>query len=231
MEKIKHDENRRILRIKYVHGIILAIFLSLAPQSIHGAIIFSDTRERVDKSQMMLMFREAKLIYDSVSLKKPDGHLYYIMYFKNDLIMFANGFFDVFIWQNSTWKQISQNRKGGYNYGSRNFVWNNRIFSYGGYGYWKNHGDLIEFDINTGVWHKINLDKPLPFGPSYSTETGFKILSDMCYVVNLSTHSVTNYPINFPVQFDIDILQISIKPESANWTWLIQGGENLLFTI
>jgi len=227
MEKTKADKNKGVCSLKNISYIVLPIFLLSASQQLSGAIIFSDTKGQMGKTELMLMFREAHQIYRSSFSRKLDGSYYHIIHAKNDLFMFKSGFFEVYHWQNSKWKLISQNRKGGYNYGSRNFAWNGRIFSYGGYGYWVNHGDLIEFDTNSGTWNKIELNKTLPTGPSYVTEYGFNVLSDSCYEVHLANKTVHVYPIDLPMDFNIGELWSSAKSESSNWTWLLQGGENL----
>jgi hypothetical protein len=213
--------------VKYFCGFILIITVCFSAETVYGQIVFSDTREQTEKEEMMQMFREAQLISDTFYMRKLDNHLFDILYVNDELLMLADGYFEVFQWQKDTWKQISKSRKGGYNYGGKKFVWNNRIFSYGGYGYWTQHGDLLEFNLKSGNWEKIELPKLIPLGPSYKTDSGFRVLSDTCYEVDILHKTVKTYPVDFPIKITMGNFQAGFKPESSRWSCLLQGAENL----
>jgi len=207
--------------------ILLFITLILSSESA-GQIIFHDTKGHIEKKQMLAMFQEAKYISDSLKRIKNDAYLLDIMYRGKDIILFINGFFDVYQWKNNTWQQKNKPRKGGFNFGGKKFIWNNRIFSFGGYGYWTRHGDLIEFDMKKGDWHKVELNGTLPIGIMYTTSKGFRVLSDACYEVNMHTRTFKKFPLELPFNIDTENIYYGIKLETAHWAYLLQGGNNIV---
>jgi hypothetical protein len=62
----------------------------------------------------------------------------------------------------------------GYNYGAIHFTWNNQLYSFGGYGFWRQNGHLRRY-ANSNEWILENIEKevstvltPILFDPSKS---------------------------------------------------------------
>jgi hypothetical protein len=204
------------------------IFLVFFSPILNGQIIFQDTKEETSQEETIRMFQMALPIWDTIEHRYGDNYRLDILYAGDDVIMVCDGFFDVFLWQNSGWKRLNKARKGGYNFGGKHFVWNNRIFSFGGYGYWRQHADLLEFNLNNGEWKILSLPENIPFAPLYTTSDGFKVISDNCYDVNLKQLSVKKYPIGFNSEILIKDLFKLHKMHSSKWDFLVAGVQNLL---
>jgi hypothetical protein len=58
----------------------------------------------------------------------------------------------------------------GYNYGAYNFVYNDTIFSLGGYGFWAFNGMLRYFNDNSKSWGIINANKIIPLRLWYNAQ-------------------------------------------------------------
>lgn len=208
--------------------IYVFLFISISEFSLHGQIVFQDTKEQTSREEMGLMFRKALLVADTLEKKYTEHYHMDIMYYGDDLIMFCDGHFDVFLWQDSTWKRLNKERKGGYNFGSKYFIWKNRIFSFGGYGYWNHHANLIEFSPRTGEWNLLKLPKKLPFAPSHVTDNGLRILSDTCYELDIQNNTITTCVQSFPSKLITKDLYKLSKMESAKWDFLLLKWQNLV---
>jgi hypothetical protein len=219
-------DNIYVTYYKYIKYVFLFIIISKFPLS--GQIIFQDANEQTDSQEMGLMFRKALLIADTLEKKYKKHYRMDIMYYGKDLIMFCDGHFDVFLWQDSIWKRLSKERKGGYNFGGKYFIWNNRIFSFGGYGYWHHHANLIEFSPRTGEWNLIELPQKLPCAPSHVTDYGLRILSDTCYQLDIQNNTIRTCPQSFSSKLIIKDLYKLSKMESAKWDFLLMKWQNLL---
>lgn len=214
---------------KYVFGCFLFLMACQSPGLVYGQIVFSDTREEIEKEEMMQMFRKAKLISDTFYVKREDLYLLDIIYLGEDLYLFVNGYLDVYKWEYGNWKKLSLERKGGYNFGSKKFEWNNRIFSFGGYGFWRHHGELIEFDPESGIWKIIKLPVKLPNTPMYTTDFGFRIIGDTCYDVLIDKKTVKKIKVEFPIDIWSKDTYYGSKPESNLWAVLLLGGQKLFY--
>ena len=201
----------------------------LLPNIVSSQIIFQDIHGKMSRQEMMMMFKEALIISDSLEDTRKDAYMMQILYRGKDLLLFNHGFFDVYQWQKNHWKALNTEKRGGYNYGAKKFIWNNRIFSFGGYGYWQHHGDLIEFDPSSGTWKKLNLSEALPLGPAMINGDVLRIISDTCFDVNLHTLQVNKYPIESLSKTEKSLVAKGIKTESRLWDFFALGKYNFLF--
>jgi hypothetical protein len=109
------------------------------------------------------MFTEAKKIYFSKISNSVNADLH-ILEIKDEKYLLFSGYLDVYHWENAHWVNIYNGNLSGYNFGSKKFVSNNKIYSYGGYGFWNLHGELIVFDIEKGDWDIMPCTRKLPGG-------------------------------------------------------------------
>lgn len=68
------------------------------------------------------------------------------------LFFMLSGFSYLWEWQNDRFVNRYANQFHGYNFGAYKFVHNNRIYSYGGTGFWQYHPFLIYFDDLKREW-------------------------------------------------------------------------------
>mgnify|MGYP000900318288 CR=1 FL=1 len=66
--------------------------------------------------------------------------------------LLLDGRFDVYEWSGSGWINLYKGVHHGYNYFSKKIVFKDEIYSFGGYGFWRTHGDLIKFDKYNHEW-------------------------------------------------------------------------------
>lgn len=89
---------------------------------------------------------------------------YTILPLQGDIYALRNGFFDVLIWNDTSWVNMYRGHYFGYNFGAKTFTYKNEIYSLGGYGYWQTHSNLLQFDRELGTWKMIStINKPLNY--------------------------------------------------------------------
>lgn len=127
---------------------------------------FSDS---IELQKLYKATLEISKTYDNAQIP---SELFSILEIKGKKYLLSDGKFDVFVWQNDRWNNLYKGKFYGYNYGSKKFVFKNELYSFGGYGYWKEHGSLIKFMFNNGSWEPVQLGMDLPNIKCYVTESG-----------------------------------------------------------
>ncbi len=61
----------------------------------------------------------------------------------------------------SVFKRLDHTVNLNYNINCKNFIYNNEIFSYGGYGFWKSNGHLRKYNFQDSEWDIIPLNKEI----------------------------------------------------------------------
>jgi hypothetical protein len=69
--------------------------------------------------------------------------------------LFPDGLFDVYVWREDSWHNLYFGNFLGYNFGAKKFVADGTFYSFGGYGYWNTHGQLIAFDRAHHEWELV----------------------------------------------------------------------------
>lgn len=86
---------------------------------------------------------------------------YTIIPHKGHVYALREGYFDVFIWNDSIWENLYTSYYHGYNFGNLFYVKNDTFFSMGSYGYYLAHSNLLQFDNKIGSWDMdITKNKP-----------------------------------------------------------------------
>ena len=76
--------------------------------------------------------------------------------------------------------QVDKTTYWGYNYNCAAFVYNQNIYSFGGYGYWRTNGFLRKYNWVSNEWDLVPVNKEVPFANNE----------------NLWSFAFTNYPKN-----------------------------------
>ncbi len=85
------------------------------------------------------------------------------LWYKNNLHFQIEGTGKVYkILTENKIKRIDSTNFDGYNFGAFNFVYNDTLFSLGGYGYWNYNGSLRFFEEKTGEWNIIPTNITVP---------------------------------------------------------------------
>jgi hypothetical protein len=154
-------------------AIVIALLLG-TPLFVFGQWVFTDTGKETSLEEIKKMFTEAKKIYFSKISNSVNADLH-ILEIKDEKYLLFTGYLDVYHWENAHWVNIYNGNLSGYNFGSKKFVSNNKIYSYGGYGFWNLHGELIVFDNEKGDWDIMSCTRKLPGGIGILQEDNQKI--------------------------------------------------------
>ena len=125
-----------------------------------------------DSIELRKLYKATLEISRSYDNAQMPSDLYTILEVKEKKYLLSDGKFDVFVWQDETWINLYKGKFFGYNYGSKKFIFKDELYSFGGYGYWKEHGSLIKFMFNNGSWEPVQLGIDLPNIKCYVTESG-----------------------------------------------------------
>ena len=129
-------------------------------------------------------------IRDSLQNLGYTAESFFLHHVGDKVWMSIDGRFDVFEWRNGLWVNLYKGKFHGYNFGSDKFTSDGKLFSFKGYGFWRDHGDIIEFLPEKGEWEIIPESKKIPFGIGYMIDSSFFIHSNTCYKVNLKEQKV-----------------------------------------
>lgn len=151
-----------------------------------GQIVFQDNGKQCPAEIRSNYYQQALHIqkkYEdkNIRIKRLD-----ILEAGQNAYLLPDGMFDVYKWVDSQWVNSYKGPFGGYNYDSKKFVWQDRIYSFGGYGFWHLHGQLIEFDFNEGGWEIIPFSKDLPYGIGVPLGDSLYVLCKKPYIIDLA---------------------------------------------
>ncbi len=139
-------------------------FIFLALQTSIGQIIFYDSDPKIETEEFIHLGKESFSIVDSIrhfGINTRKAEIYTI---GQDRYLLVDGTFDVFKWTNGKWNNLYKGIFFGYNFWSKKFIIDGKIYSYGGYGYWNSHGQVIQFLPNRDEWELVEIYPELPFG-------------------------------------------------------------------
>ncbi len=74
------------------------------------------------------------------------------------------GMFDVYKWENQKWINLYESQYWGYNFSSLKFINNGNLYSFGGNGFWKVHGEIIKFYPHARQWDILQSTSTIPAG-------------------------------------------------------------------
>jgi hypothetical protein len=129
--------------------------------------------------QLELMIDQVHEIYDSLIGVNFDIGLFDILEIEDQIYLLPDARFEVYRWENDHWHNLYVGSYYGYNYSSKKFTFQGDIYSYGGYGYWRKHGDLIKFFWDTGQWELI----PYDYNGAIGKGTGF-VVDSILYILS-----------------------------------------------
>ncbi len=200
----------------------LVLFLSfIYCIAIHGQIHFSETNNYTSNLELETIFRQAIEIRDSFVKIKINVKRYDILEIENKKYLLPDGRFDVFEWNGYRWSNLYQKNFSGYNNNSKKFVFQGNIYSFGGYGYWRIHGDLIKFIKYKGEWEMVPYKVKEPIGNGISF-----LKNSFLYILNPEKH-IDGYP---DENIGVNSLRIdlkTLKTESINFNFKVNSKDRI----
>lgn len=165
--------------------------------------IYYDRSPATDWDEINRLVASARDLQDSLQGLGYVAEGFFIHEISGEKWMTIDGRFDVYEWQSDQWKNLYEGTYHGYNYMSHKFVYDEKLFSYKGYGYWREHGEIIEFLPAKGGWEIIPDSRDLPYGVGYMVDSLFYIHSDACYNVHLIDQTVKNIPCVYSIRDEV----------------------------
>ena len=179
-----------VLSISKRFGVILLVLL-ISNQYALSQFIYYEDSDSTDWSLIYQMAESARELRDSLQGLGYTAETFTIHPVAGKKWMAIDGRLDVFEWRNDYWQNLYNGTYHGYNYNSEIFTYNGKLFSYRGYGFWREHGEIIEFLPEKGGWEIIPESKALPFGIGYLIDSTFFIHAENCFEVQLIQQKVT----------------------------------------
>ncbi len=130
------------------------------------------------------------------------------------------------------WKRIDSTFFTGYNYGSYAFTSQNKIYSYGGHGFWQTNGQLRIYNDAAREWNAVPLSHSIPWHKQF-----YKIFrgSTLCYFDSSSSRLIVALSKEEPETFlkerfnsENAGLLYSLDLKSGNWKEIGRMKDTLL---
>ncbi|MBK8356127.1 MAG: hypothetical protein IPL13_12390 [Saprospiraceae bacterium] len=147
--------------------LILLLFICVAHTQAYSQVVYRDDGELTDSAELRMLFNESIKVLDSTNTTGLKIERLDILEVGNDKYLLPNGAMSVYKWRNNTWHNICKGANRGFNYGNKAFVHKGKIYSFGGYGFWRAHSMLIVFQEDLGEWEL------LPFTENLETLFGW----------------------------------------------------------
>lgn len=175
---------------------ILLLFgcIGLITIFVKGQVVYRDSPPYQDKETLHHVTEKALEIIDSIVRQGLNTQRADILEIKNEKYLLVDGTFDVFHWEKDKWKNLYKGIYFGYNFGSKKFIVDDEIYSFGGYGYWNVHGQIIQFLKERGSWELIDGPSP-PYGIATSKNRNLIVYaSDSVFSVNIDKKTMKVRP-------------------------------------
>lgn len=131
------------------------------------------------------------------------------------LLSLVDGSGKVYLSDSSNLKRIDNTCFEGYNFGAYTFVWKDKIYSLGGWGFWKTNGGLRYFDEKAKEWFIVRLNEEIEFSQIRNSLVCPDLENNQIYLVYLESHDV--YEITPKEKEDKRYRVQCLNLETANW--------------
>lgn len=97
-------------------------------------------------------------------------------------LAFPDGMGSVLRYDSTRWTRIDDSKHHGYNYLSKKFKYNHKVYSFGGYGFWRSNGLITSFNDTDRHWEVFPAENEQNCSSIYSFMTGdiLYVLSPQC---------------------------------------------------
>ncbi len=185
-------------------------------------IVYTDLPPFSDSTETNILYKRSIKLQDSLLTLGFGSYRMEILEIDTNKYMLADGRLEVFEWKALNWVNISNSKFHGYNFRSKKFSWNGNLFCFGGYGFWREHGDLIRYEWDRNEWEIVQ--------PISEDEIGNNVAflrNDNLCVVN---PIVRTQNMEFKKQLK-GLYEIDLSTKKTNRLNLSNASEKLLFSI
>jgi hypothetical protein len=96
--------------------------------------------------------------------------------------------FDVLLWSGSEWVNLYKGYAAGFNCRNDFFIRDGKLYSYGKYGFWQAHSEILNFNFKSGTWENLTARYLPPYYMGHAAfNAEFGLLSIMGGYVNQSS--------------------------------------------
>ncbi|MCE2789236.1 MAG: hypothetical protein LW630_04915 [Saprospiraceae bacterium] len=162
----------------------------LASMDTVGQTVFIDSPPYLTQNVTEHLADQTDSIREILQNQGFDPLRFDILKVDNQLYLCPDGHFNLYQWKEGHWLNISRQQGMGYNFGGKKFVFNRQIHSYGGYGYWRNHGDVLRFDKKDSSWHLLQFTAGLKGGIARFTGKGLYVYGPLAYYIDLEKEKI-----------------------------------------
>ena len=166
---------------RFLHRLNRLLWCLLIPAASVGQTFYYDPPPRRETAEVRLMLEASNRLRDSITRNGVNQGRLSIVDIGADSYLLPDGYFDVYRWTSGRWENLYRGFEHGYNFRSSKFAFDGQLYSQGGYGYWRQHGNLISFDFVTGLWEIIPLHGTEPPGQGVNL-----ILDSFLYILQPS---------------------------------------------
>jgi len=115
----------------------------------------------------------------------------------------------------STTSRVDNTCFEGYNFGAYTFVWKDKIYSLGGWGFWKTNGGLRYYDEKAKEWFIVRLNEEIEFSQIRNSLVCPDLQNNRIYLAYLEAHDV--YAITPKEKEDKRYRVQCLNLETASW--------------
>jgi hypothetical protein len=196
---------------------------------IDAQVIFTDLEPFSDSIEIQNLYQKALCIQDSFYKLGYQTHTVDVLEIGEDKFLTVDGMLSLFKWQQNDWINLSKSKFHGYNFRSKKIVYNGTVFSFGGYGFWREQGDLIKFDWKRNEWETSLLlaDEDIGNNIAFTKDEFLYIINPISrnqhidlskkhegiYRINLQNRKIDILPVN-PI---LNSLKFAVRLETKNY--------------
>lgn len=159
-----------MIRIRYMPYCLLVS--ALISFRMEAQVYYYDEAPYADSAEARSFYLAALRTRDSFYQSGFRTEIFEIFEMDSARYMTIDGRLNLFAWQTDGWSNISQSKYHGYNHHSRKYKFNNTLYSYGGYGFWRQHGDLIQYVWDRNEWETVPLQTQKDPGTNATFSSG-----------------------------------------------------------
>ncbi len=113
-----------------------------------------------------------------------------ILEMKGKTYLSPEGHFNLYEWNGEAWINQYTGHYYGYNFSSKKFVLHDKIYSFGGNGYWKWHGQIISFTQEKGQWDLVDFARDLKNEYAFLNSKGLQLLGNSNLTVDFTRKKI-----------------------------------------
>lgn len=173
--------------------------LVFIPLNLCGQIqlFYADKGRKADTSDIGPMFRAAVALEKALKDKSLKVGRLDLLEIDDQVYAIARGRLDVFKWESGAWKNLYKGVLFGHNFYSKNFVFRDQLYSFGGYGFWKSHGQVIRFSFEERDWELVPCTQDLKYALAYQIPEGLRLLGNENIIIDLEKRQMRSYEPSF----------------------------------